>query len=190
MQFSKIKHDYIWGPLVEPSRPYTDENGILAGISIDTWKSSAAEEAGCVVANIILTAHGDMVTDFHDNGVRMNSEVLSHIRAAKSQLKELWDLHRATPNKSAAQCSIKSVTCRTSTLDAAPPCLSDEEGVCPLCGAELKYNGAHDIDDDGGTIPWECTNCGATGAEGYNRVFDQHYNVCDASGRPVPGRKV
>ena len=64
----------------------------------------------------------------------------------------------------------------------------DEEGVCPLCGGSVNYQGENTIDDDGGVIPWECPECGATGKEGYNRAFDQHYAVCDRNGVPIPGR--
>ena len=38
-----------------------------------------------------------------------------------------------------------------------------------MCGAELREYEAHEILDYGGVIPWECSNCGATGEEGYTR---------------------
>lgn len=57
-----------------------------------------------------------------------------------------------------------------------------QEGICPLCGGSLEY-GARDDIDSGGTFAWECENCGATGEEGFDRVFDgRHYNVQDADG--------
>lgn len=60
-----------------------------------------------------------------------------------------------------------------------------QEGVCPLCGGELEYGERDDI-DDGGTHQWECKECGSTGEEGFDRVFDgNHYNVQDANGVPV-----
>lgn len=64
----------------------------------------------------------------------------------------------------------------------------DEEGICPVCGATLEEYGAQETLDEGGVIPWECSQCGATGKEGYDRVFDRHYNVCFANGNPVPDR--
>ena len=64
----------------------------------------------------------------------------------------------------------------------------DEEGICPLCGGDLSYTGSHDMDDTGGKIPWTCPMCGASGKEGYNRVFDRHYDVTDKKGNPIPGR--
>lgn len=58
-----------------------------------------------------------------------------------------------------------------------------------MCGAKLTEYEAHEILDEGGVIPWTCSECGATGEEEYDRVFDQHYNVCLANGEPVPGRE-
>lgn len=66
----------------------------------------------------------------------------------------------------------------------------DTEGVCPVCGGELEYNGDDIKTCGGGMHPWTCQKCGATGAEGYNEVFvGQHYNVRDKDGTPVPGRE-
>ena len=57
-----------------------------------------------------------------------------------------------------------------------------QEGVCPCCGAQIEY-GQRNHMDNGGTIYWECPNCGASGKEGFDEVFDgMHYNVCDADG--------
>lgn len=73
--------------------------------------------------------------------------------------------------------------------DADSGFLADAEGICPVCGAEIEYDGCNEVDDDGGLIPWHCPSCGATGSEGYNRAFDRHYNVCSADGKPVPSRE-
>lgn len=60
---------------------------------------------------------------------------------------------------------------------------AEEAGVCPICGGELDYE--DDIHtDDGGFYPWKCINCKATGKEGYDKVFDQHYDVEDKDGTP------
>ena len=81
MNFSEIRHDYIWGPAVENS-PNSDHD-LLPAVYIDAWKSADDNEEGEVLANVFLTAHGDMIVDFHDNGVRMHQPVLDHIRAAE-----------------------------------------------------------------------------------------------------------
>jgi len=62
----------------------------------------------------------------------------------------------------------------------------DEEGVCPVCGSSVEYKGENNIDDDGGTCPWTCPDCGAWGKEGYHRAFDQHYDVHTADGKKYP----
>lgn len=64
---------------------------------------------------------------------------------------------------------------KRSSLDIKDPG-ADEEGICPMCGGTLEYE--DDIHtDNGGFFEWKCPNCGATGKEGYDRVFDQHYDV-------------
>ena len=73
--------------------------------------------------------------------------------------------------------------------DGYVPPKTDQESICPVCGAKLTEYEAHEILDEGGVIPWTCSECGATGEEEYDRVFDQHYNVCLANGEPVPGRE-
>ena len=62
---------------------------------------------------------------------------------------------------------------------------ADEEGVCPVCGGELEYE-CDKPQDDGGFYEWTCFDCGATGKEGYNKVFDRHYDVYDGDGNPYP----
>ena len=57
-----------------------------------------------------------------------------------------------------------------------------EEGKCPLCGGKLEYVDARELDDSGSSIPWECSQCGASGHEGYSDVFDSHYSVQTAEG--------
>lgn len=65
---------------------------------------------------------------------------------------------------------------------------TDEEGVCPQCGAQLEY-GERESVDEGGVYFWQCPKCGATGREGYSEVFDgHHYCVRDKDGNPIPGR--
>lgn len=61
-----------------------------------------------------------------------------------------------------------------------------EQGICPICGASINYGNDQSL-DDGGVIEWECPECGATGKEGYNKVFDRHYEVRDVDGAPIEG---
>lgn len=62
---------------------------------------------------------------------------------------------------------------------------AEEEGICPICGSELEYG--NDIFlDEGGYREWTCPECGATGKELYNKVFEQHHDVRDGDGNPFP----
>ena len=73
----------------------------------------------------------------------------------------------------AARCGIK--------LESDPV---DKPGVCPLCGGTLIYGedaSAHRPH----AVGWTCEKCGATGKEAYREVFDCHYDLRDAEGRPV-----
>ncbi len=73
---------------------------------------------------------------------------------------------------------------RRGSLDMKAPG-AEEAGVCPVCGGKLEY-----VDtirsDNGGFAVWTCPDCGATGKEGYDEVFDQHYDVRDGDGKPFP----
>lgn len=61
----------------------------------------------------------------------------------------------------------------------------DREGICPLCGASVEYE-ANEQMDDGGVHFWSCPECGATGKEGYDGVFDgKHYDVEGGDGNPA-----
>ena len=73
---------------------------------------------------------------------------------------------------------------RRSNLEMTPPG-ADESGICPICGSELEYGDDEPL-DDGGVYEWTCPSCGATGEEGYDKVFDKHYNVYDGDGNPYP----
>lgn len=97
--YAEIRHDYIWGPAVE-SGPKTEEDGdILAGVSIDGWKTGRDDEQGSVIVNVILTRRGDMVVDFHDNGARMDAQVKEAIDGAKEALKKIWDEGKGRPSR-------------------------------------------------------------------------------------------
>lgn len=93
MQFAEIRNDYVWGPAVEGGQPYLLNEALLAAVSIDGWETGDDDEQGAVLANVILTIHGDIIVDFHDNGVRMNKQVLESIEEAKKKLQDIWEEH-------------------------------------------------------------------------------------------------
>lgn len=63
-----------------------DENG-NAFITIDGYPEDDNEE-GTVIATVFLTPHKDFVVDFHNNGYRLNEDVLNLIEDSKKQLLE------------------------------------------------------------------------------------------------------
>lgn len=65
----------------------------------------------------------------------------------------------------------------------------DEDGICPVCGAEINYLGDNAIDDDGTIVSWECPECGTSGKSGYASTFSRHYDVTDSSGESIPERE-
>lgn len=97
--YAEIRHDYIWGPAVESGSKSEEDGDILAGVSIDGWKTSWDDEQGSVIANVILTRCGDIVVDFHDNGARMDAQVKDAIAKAKDTLKKIWDEGKGRPSR-------------------------------------------------------------------------------------------
>ena len=64
---------------------------------------------------------------------------------------------------------------------------TDAEGVCPVCGGKIEHTGELIQTCGGVSLPWKCQECGATGDEGHNLVFDgHHYNVQDKDGKAFP----
>lgn len=57
--------------------------------------------------------------------------------------------------------------------------------ICPICGEALEVDGDQGIVDDGTLVNWECPGCGATGKQGNNIIFEQHYEVRNANGDEV-----
>ena len=73
---------------------------------------------------------------------------------------------------------------KRSNLDFRGP-NAPRSGLCPICGCEMDYDMPLAL-ADGNHIDWTCQNCGATGKEGFQRVFTTHYDVCDGDGKPFP----
>jgi len=88
--YTEIRNNYTWGPAVEPGYSLSECGDLLAAVTIDGWKTACDTEQGTVIATVILTKHGDIVTDFHDNGARMDTQVLCAIKEAKQTLKDIW----------------------------------------------------------------------------------------------------
>lgn len=89
MTYAEIRHDYISGPAFEWGI-HSAEDDLFARVSIDAWETDDDDEEGQVLAAVIMTKHGDLYVEYHDNGCRMNEQVLEAIDASKTQLRELW----------------------------------------------------------------------------------------------------
>lgn len=88
--FIEIRHDYMYGPAVE-SCVLNPNDDTLAAVTIDAWTSSEDDAEGTVLATVVLTKSGDIVTVYHNNGMRMDDDVTRHISEAKAALREVWD---------------------------------------------------------------------------------------------------
>lgn len=86
--YVEIRNDYHFGPLYENGA--IGDDGILAGVSIDGWISTADDAEGAVIAQVLLSEHGDILVAWHDNGARMSENVLSAIEEAKSELRRAY----------------------------------------------------------------------------------------------------
>lgn len=65
-----------------------------------------------------------------------------------------------------------------------------KEGICPVCGSNIRY-GSFELSGEGGFYEYHCPECGATGKEGYDLIFDGlHYDVCTADGKPFKKEEV
>ena len=51
--------------------------------------------------------------------------------------------------------------------------LTNQQGICPVCGKRLHDYGAQNIDTDYISIEWKCS-CNASGVEYYKTAFDGH----------------
>lgn len=85
--FAEIKNDFFFGPFYGEERDEENE-GLFGGVSIDGWKTDDDDESGEVIANVLLTTEGKLIVDWHNNGARMNEEVLEAIKEAAAELKK------------------------------------------------------------------------------------------------------
>lgn len=111
--YAEIRNNYTWGPAVEHGSALQECGDLLAAITIDGWGTDCDAEQGTVIAMVFLTRHGDVVTDFHDNGARMDTGVLSAIKEAKKTLKGIWanekERRRRPPKESESNVTYQKV---------------------------------------------------------------------------------
>ena len=73
MQFAEIRHDYIWGEAVENGLNHRAGDPLLAAVSIDAWGPGDDDEAGRVVATVLVSRHGEIIVEVHDTGGRADT---------------------------------------------------------------------------------------------------------------------
>ena len=94
---------------------------------------------------------------------------------------EFSGCYNSSTEKVAVMCatqfpSLERGSCvKIADVDAEPA--GDQEDRCPVCGAEIEYDGDQEIVDDGTIVGFSCPVCGAHGKAGYNLVFDAYYDV-------------
>ena len=66
------------------------EGDVLATISIDAWKTMDDNEEGRVIARVLLSNHGDILVDYHDNVARVDTAAQEAIAEAKKELETYY----------------------------------------------------------------------------------------------------
>lgn len=168
--FAEIRHDYISGPAVEAVSTVTDE-GVLARITIDGWKTDDGMETGSVLAVVTLTQHGDIIIDYRDELYRYDDDVQENIQEAKAVLNELWNEQGNWMKRTSIQEFIETpmnelaASTGLSTDKIAEVRYSFAKAIgggtldCPCCDNPVGFNYCAEQWDNNGF--YECPFCGA-----------------------------
>lgn len=81
--FSEVRTDYRTGTLFGIE---TRDEGYLGRISIDAWRTESDSEQGEVIAAVLMSPHGDILVEWHDNSARYAVEISDAIAEAKADL--------------------------------------------------------------------------------------------------------
>lgn len=82
--WAEIRNDYFCTDFLP------EEGAVIASVSIDAWKTRDENEEGKVIARVLLSEHGDILVDYHDNVARANAAAQESIQEAMQQLKAYW----------------------------------------------------------------------------------------------------
>ena len=99
----------IWNQIDNNHVRYTneireEEGDTLAAITIDAWKTSDLEESGKVIADVLLSKHGDILVSYRDTLAFFDVMAQEKIQEAKAQLQELYQ-HRNLDNTVEPKCT-------------------------------------------------------------------------------------
>ena len=89
-RYAEVRNDYMFGPGIEPAIADAYDAGLFAGVAIDAYLTDDGDEQGRVIAQVIMSAHGDLITIWWDNGARLDPIVLEAIKEAQNTLREAW----------------------------------------------------------------------------------------------------
>lgn len=95
--FAEIRNTHRYGACFEGAGGARDDDAIGV-VSIDAWKTDDDNEAGEVLANVILTSAGSIVVDYHNNAVRLIDAVTESIAEACDILKDAWKDYKNSTN--------------------------------------------------------------------------------------------
>lgn len=113
--YAEIKNSYTYGPAVGDAD--NENEDLFAAVVIDGWFTDDDNEQGESIATVVMTKHHDVVTVWHNNGARMDGEVLNAINEAKNNLETLWDEQHAAPeNENALEIELEELRTIVSTL--------------------------------------------------------------------------
>ena len=80
-----------------------NEGDIFASICIDAWETYHDWEEGQVIAEVILSKHGDILVSYRNNLARVDDAAQASIEDAKKQLREYWEEQREKPEHTMAR---------------------------------------------------------------------------------------
>lgn len=178
MQFAEISHDYIWGEVVENGLSRRASGPLLAAVSIDAWETGDDDEEGRVVANVLLSRHGDIIVDFHDNGARMDQQVLEHIAKAEAELRRIWEEYSAAQRQATSH--VKSLGC-TAELEIPRDVMDQINGYLHATSEDEYQDEDHTITytvefPDGKQMDIKCCGCQDEPSWTEAVLFDEYGN--------------
>lgn len=185
-QFYSVDRNHVMIPLAEGSQIYYDFIVGVHPMDFERFDELARTDSEALLTALELLWQNGRAMICSQDAHRLTGSCaasLCRLYTAKklheivTVCKELADLETNT---------LADYIHRGSLMIANPD--ADEKGICPICGGSLEYGGDIPLDDKG-VYEWTCPSCGATGKEGYNKVFDRHYSVHDGGGRPYPAVK-
>ncbi len=101
---------------------FPEEGEALARIAIDAWETNDPDAPGEVVANVMLSNHGDILVSYNDNLARIDPAAQECIRDAREQLKayhqQLQNENQKVPSREVDELTVR-LSYYAGTLEAS-----------------------------------------------------------------------